>query len=110
VAQKILVLLQDDLDGSEAQETIEFGLDGITYQIDLNDDHAAELRALLGPFTIAGRRLKGKRRRPIARPTVVNTPADPAAVRAWATANKISVPARGRIPSAVITRFHEAGH
>lgn len=112
MAQKVLALLQDDLDGSEAQETVGFGLDGVTYQIDLNNDHAAELRAVLDPFITAGRRIRGQRSHAvrITNPTKVDTPADPMAVRAWAASNKISVPSRGRIPAAVVAQFHKAGH
>ena len=47
MAQKVQVLLVDDLDGSEASSTISFGLDGTDYEIDLNASHAAELRAAL---------------------------------------------------------------
>jgi hypothetical protein len=112
VVQKVLTLLQDDIDGSEAQETVEFSLDGVTYQIDLNEDHAAELRALFSPFLESGRRIQGRRSRAVRvkQPTTVDMPAVPAAVRAWATANKIPVPTRGRIPAAVTAQFHEAGH
>ena len=47
MAQKVNVLLVDDIDGSDADETIEFGLDGTHYEIDLNSDHAQELREQL---------------------------------------------------------------
>jgi hypothetical protein len=112
VAQKVLMLLQDDLDGTEAQETVEFGLDGVLYQIDLTEDHAAELRAVLGTFIAAGRRTGGRRRQAVRVKSLakVDVPADPAAVRAWAAAHRITVPARGRIPASVLAQFREAGH
>lgn len=106
-------MLQDDIDGSEASETVLFGLDGTQYQIDLNDEHADEFRQLLDPFIEAGRRVGGRRVRTARRasaPAPVDTPVDPAAVRAWAAANKITVSSRGRIPASVVTQFREAGH
>jgi hypothetical protein len=59
VAQKTLVQLVDDLDGSEAQETVSFGLDGTSYEIDLSEQHAAELRDALAPFVGAARKAGG---------------------------------------------------
>jgi hypothetical protein len=123
VARKVLTLLRDDVDGSKATETITFGLDGITYQIDLNTKHANKLRKTLAPFVAAGRRV-GSRSRPArsvklvppARPrgatrvTPAETPVDPATVRAWAAANRIPVSPRGRIPADVVAQFRAAGN
>ena len=61
MAQKVLTLLQDDLDGSDASETIMFGLDGVTYEIDLNEKNSAKLRRALEPFVAVGRRVGGSR-------------------------------------------------
>lgn len=47
MAQKTQVILVDDVDGSEANQTVTFALDGVTYEIDLNDEHAAALRESL---------------------------------------------------------------
>ena len=47
MAQKVNIILVDDLDGSEATETVSFGLDGASYEIDLNDGNAAALRRRL---------------------------------------------------------------
>ena len=44
MAQKIQTLFIDDLDGSDAEGTVRFGLDGAEYEIDLNAGHASELR------------------------------------------------------------------
>ena len=115
MAQKVLTLLTDDLDGGDASETITFGLDGVTYQIDLNAKNSAKLRAALGPFVAAGRRASGSRTRsrPGSRESGTsrsNGGVDPAAVRAWAASNKIKVSPRGRISAAVIEQFRAAGH
>jgi len=119
VAQKVLTTLQDDIDGSKASETITFSLDGVSYQIDLNTKHATKLRKTFAPFISAGRRVGGRSTRrtassgrsaPRQAVAAVETPVDPAAVRAWAAANRIKVSPRGRIPAAVIDQFRAAGH
>ncbi len=56
MAQKIQTLLVDDIDGSEAESTVRFGLDGTSYEIDLSAAHATELRGALARFVTAGRK------------------------------------------------------
>ena len=63
MAQKIQTLFVDDLDGSEAEGTVRFGLDGSLYEIDLNAVHAKELRSMLAPYARAGRKVTGAARR-----------------------------------------------
>ena len=115
MAQKVLTMLTDDLDGSDASETITFGLDGVTYEIDLNTKNSAKLRAALDPFVASGRRMPGSRSRSRLGSRGSNNGrsnggVDPAAVRAWAASNKIKVSPRGRISAAVIEQFRAAGH
>ena len=50
MAQKVQVLLVDDIDGSEATETVSFGLDGVGYEIDLSSGNADELRGELAQY------------------------------------------------------------
>ncbi|MEW2633982.1 Lsr2 family protein [Streptomyces sp. NPDC048389] len=114
MAQRVVVTLSDDIDGGEAAETVEFGLDGKSYEIDLNPSNAKKLRKALAPYMAAGRRqVTGGRRDGRERPRAVTyrhtsvEPA-PAAVRAWAQSNKMAVPARGRIPKRVYEAFREA--
>ena len=57
MAQKVQVILTDDIDGSEAEETVRFGLDGVEFEIDLTTAHATELRDSLAKFIDAGRKL-----------------------------------------------------
>jgi hypothetical protein len=104
VAQRVVVTLFDDIDGSEAAETIAFGLDGKSYEIDLNQANADNLRTALAPFVEAGR--KRARSGKAYRQTQVAP--DPAAVRAWAQAHQLEVPARGRIPKRVYEAFADA--
>ena len=63
MAQKVHIVLEDDLDGSPATETVSFGLDGKTYEIDLNDKNAGKLRDALAQYVGAGRSVGGARRR-----------------------------------------------
>ncbi|MEU9338097.1 Lsr2 family protein [Streptomyces sp. NPDC048290] len=104
MAQKVVVTLFDDIDGSEAAETIAFGLDGKSYEIDLNEANAKKLRKALAPYVDAGRK-RSKSGRAFKQTEVAP---DPAAVRAWAQANKMDVPARGRIPKKVYEAFAAA--
>ncbi|MFE2300335.1 Lsr2 family protein [Streptomyces sp. NPDC059445] len=104
MAQRVVVTLFDDIDGSEAAETIAFGLDGKSYEIDLNQVNAEELRKALEPYVEAGR----KRSKSGKAYTHTALTPDPAAVRAWARSNKMDVPPRGRIPKKVYEAFAEA--
>ncbi|MBW8740867.1 MAG: Lsr2 family protein [Streptomyces turgidiscabies] len=104
MAQRVVVTLSDDIDGSEAAETIAFGLDGKSYEIDLNQTNAKKLRKALEPYVDAGR----KRSRSGKAYKQTEVAPDPSAVRAWALANKFDVPTRGRIPKKVYEAFTAA--
>jgi hypothetical protein len=111
VAQRQVVVLTDDLDGKEISsdtgETIVFGLDGVTYEIDLGTKNAVKLRDTFGTYIALARRVSSRRS---ASRTSANSGVDPAAVRAWATSNNIEVNERGRISRAVIDQFRAAGN
>jgi len=109
MAKKTVVLLEDDIDGSEATETLSFALDGSEYEIDLNDGHANELREALERFTNAGRKVSGGRGRPVARTKSSGGGPDAKAVRMWAAENGIPVNTRGRIQAEVVEKY-EAAH
>lgn len=109
MAKKTVVVLEDDIDGSEASETISFALDGSEYVIDLNEGHANELRGALSRFTDAGRRVSGGRGRPAARTKSSQGGPDAKAVRMWAVENGIKVNTRGRIQAEVVEKY-EAAH
>jgi hypothetical protein len=110
VAQKIQTLFIDDLDGSDAEGTVRFGLDGTEYEIDLNAEHAKALRDALAPFVNAARRAGGGARRPAGRggrktsASGLNT----TEVREWAKAQGIEVKDRGRVPAELVERFKAA--
>jgi hypothetical protein len=107
MAQKVHITLEDDLDGGDATETVTFGLDGRTYEIDLNDKHAKALRDALARYVGAARRSGGGRGTAAKRRTQVGTSARE--IRDWARSNGHKVPDRGRIPADVREAF-EAAH
>lgn len=108
MAQKVVTILSDDLDGSEATETIRFALDNSEYEIDLNEGHATELRQVLERFANAGRKVSGGRGRPVGR-KASNAGPNTKAVRLWALDNGYKVNTRGRIQADVIEAY-EAAH
>jgi hypothetical protein len=107
MATRVTTSLVDDTDGSEAQETVAFGLEGTTYEIDLSDRNAKKLRDALGPWVAKARKTGGRRS---ARKDGSGSNVDLKAVRAWAASNKIDLSSRGRIPRTVIDQFHAAGN
>jgi hypothetical protein len=109
MAQKVQVLFIDDLDGSEAEGTVSFGLDGAHYEIDLNQVHARELRTILARYAGAGRKITGPGRRPARRRgSAATEERDTTEIRDWAKANGFEVKDRGRIPAEVVARFQAA--
>ncbi len=106
MATKTVVTLVDDLDGSDADETVAFTIDGTSYEIDLSADNAAAFRAALQPYVDAARRAPGRGGRGGRRSSATATTAKE--IRAWAEANGIDVPARGRIPAAIQERYRDA--
>jgi hypothetical protein len=107
MTRKVQVVLQDDIDGSEPAQTVYFSLDGRDYEIDLSDEHAAELSDCLAPWVAAGRRASTARiPEPRSRPRRVTETAD---IRRWARENHIPVSERGRISIDLRTRY-EAAH
>jgi hypothetical protein len=110
VAQKIQTLFVDDIDGSDAEGTVRFGVDGTDYEIDLNAEHAQALRDALAPYLKAARRAGGGARRSPARSgrrgsaSGLNT----TEVREWAKTQGIEVKERGRIPAEVVVKFKAA--
>jgi hypothetical protein len=109
MAQRIQTLFIDDLDGSEAEATIRFGLDGVEYEIDLSAEHSRELRDALAPFVRAARRAGGGTRRPSrsGRRGPAGGP-NPTEVREWAKEQGIEVKDRGRVPAELVVKFKAA--
>ncbi|WP_030386536.1 histone-like nucleoid-structuring protein Lsr2 [Streptomyces sp. NRRL S-241] len=112
MAQKVQVLLVDDIDGGEADETLTFALDGKTYEIDLSTDKAEKLRAALAPYVKGGRRTGGRASSAGSRGKATASSTDgPSAeeLRTWAQQNGYEVKERGRVP-APIREAYAAAH
>ncbi|MFJ6832284.1 Lsr2 family protein [Streptomyces sp. NPDC091209] len=109
MAQKVQVLLVDDLDGGEADETVTFALDGKTYEIDLTTANADKLRGLLDPYVKGGRRTGGRASggRGKARAASGGSQ-DTAQIRAWAKENDYEVNDRGRVPASIREAYEKA--
>ncbi|PWI42410.1 Lsr2 family protein [Streptomyces sp. ICBB 8177] len=113
MAQKVQVLLVDDITGGEADETVTFALDGATYEIDLSTENADKLRGLLADYVDAGRKTGGRASRGRARASRATggsaSGPDTAKIRAWAKENGYEVNDRGRVP-ATIREAYEKEH
>jgi hypothetical protein len=117
VAQKTVVTLIDDLTGEEAEDisTVEFALEGVTYEIDLANDNAAKLRGNLARYVAAARKISA--RRPNGRGADRSTGRESSgynrdtlkAIREWAKQNGHTVNERGRLPLTVLDAW-EAHH
>jgi hypothetical protein len=106
MASRTIVLLEDDVDGSTANETIEFGIDGTTYAIDLSDSNAKKLRGALDGYISKARKVSGKR----STSRKASSAVDLKAVRVWAASNGIELASRGRVPASVLERYRSAGN
>jgi hypothetical protein len=112
MAQRVNVVLVDDIDGSDANETVSFALDGVDYEIDLSDKHAAELREAVSLYVGHGRRTGGRRKQGATRRPASGgeeSGASAADIRAWARENGHEVPERGRV-SAEVREAYAAAH
>jgi hypothetical protein len=108
MAQKVHIVLEDDLDGSDATQTVSFGLDGTSYEIDLNDKNAAALRDALATYVGHGRKVSGARRARRSSSSSSTGGHSAKEIRDWARSNGRKVPDRGRIPSEVREAFDAA--
>ncbi|HEY0716244.1 MAG TPA: Lsr2 family protein [Streptosporangiaceae bacterium] len=107
MAQKVQVLLVDDLDGGEATETVSFGLDGSAYEIDLSSANADKIRKELALYVEKARKVSApsRRRRPRTGPGRQHS----AAIREWAKQRGYHVNERGRIPATIVSEY-ESSH
>ena len=111
MARQTLVVLTDDLDGGKADRTVEFGVDGISYTIDLSEKNAKKLRTVLDPFITAGSRVGRGRPGADRQSRRTGTTAVRAgreenrAIREWAVKNGYDVSERGRIPTSITEAY-----
>ncbi|QJY48342.1 histone-like nucleoid-structuring protein Lsr2 [Pseudonocardia broussonetiae] len=111
MAKHTTVTLVDDIDGSEADESVEFAIDGKSYEIDLSTANSSRLRDALAPFVSAARRAGGRRS---SGGSATSAPSRPStdreqnqAIREWAVAQGMKISERGRIPSNVLEAYHQ---
>ena len=122
MAQKVQVILVDDIDGGEAEESVSFAIDGVNYEIDLSKENAVRLRDVLADFVSAARRAGGRRRggsgSAAANSASGSTGTAPKgrtaidreqnqAIREWARKRGMKVSDRGRIPAEVLEAYHK---
>jgi Lsr2 len=107
MAQKVNIILVDDLDGGSADENVKFGLDGTNYEIDLSAANAAELRSSLERFVAAARKTSGGRPAR-AKAASGGRSHDSAQIRQWARENGYTVNSRGRIQAEIQEAYQKA--
>lgn len=107
MAKRTITVLQDDLDGSDAAETVSFAVDGVSYEIDLNEDNAARLRDDFAVWTAHATRVGG-RRRTSGGSSGSGAKEDLDAIRRWARDNGHEVADRGRISAKVKEAYAKA--
>jgi hypothetical protein len=116
MAQKVQVLLVDDLDGGEASETVSFALDGNNYEIDLSGKNATELRDSFAKYVGAARKTgrsggssggRSSSRRSGGGSTAMDRD-QAAAIRSWAKKQGLKVSDRGRIPATIIEQYNQS--
>jgi hypothetical protein len=103
--QRVEVQLEDDLTGGPADETVEFGIDGRTYAVDLNARHAAEFRRQLGRFVERARPARSR-----VRGTIRTTASRERSreIRAWAEQQGLAIAEHGRLPGNVVRQYEAA--
>ncbi|MEU5852380.1 histone-like nucleoid-structuring protein Lsr2 [Saccharopolyspora shandongensis] len=110
MAQKVTTQLVDDVDGTPADSTVEFALDGVNYAIDLSAENAAKLRDSLASFVANAQKTGGRKRtaakagKPAATPTAADRERNQA-IRDWARNQGMQVSGRGRIPAEVVEAY-----
>ncbi|HEY2191904.1 MAG TPA: Lsr2 family protein [Actinomycetospora sp.] len=125
MAQKTVVTLVDDLTGEESEDitTVEFALDGVTYEIDLDEKNSAELRDSLAQYVASARRTGGRRgassgrRRSGGAGTGTPRATSPGGydretskqIREWARGEGFEVSDRGRVPNNVVEAWESRG-
>jgi hypothetical protein len=108
MARKVTVQLVDDFDGeSVAEETVNFALDGIAYEIDLSLLNASSLRGLFEQWTPYARKV-GRVRRGRNQATPASDREQTQAIREWARQEGLDVSARGRISAEVLGAYKKA--
>ena len=107
MAQKVQVVLVDDLDGGPADSTVAFAWGGTSYEIDLSEANAQRFADLVAPYVGHARRVGSSRRTP-RRAAARGRSGDAAAIRDWAREQGIEVNERGRVSAEIRARYAAA--
>jgi hypothetical protein len=116
MATATVQVLVDDLDGSDGAQTVRLGWNGDWRELDLSRKNLNTLSRTLDkywnvgrPVSANGRPSRGNRVKRTSSPSRAATAKrDPKVIRAWATLNGLTVPARGRIPGDVERQYNKA--
>jgi Lsr2 len=111
MARTVRVHLLDDIDGTTADETVKFSLDGTLYEIDLSSEHSEQLRKMVAKYIVAGRRASGGIVTGIRsrhhNGTARNSRTQNQAIREWARKTGHDINSRGRIPASLVELFEK---
>jgi Lsr2 len=108
MAQKVQVILVDDIDGGPAEETLSFSVDGVSYEIDLSSANAAKLRDSFAPYVGTARRVGGRSSPGRGRARRGSGDNRTAQIREWARANGHQVNERGRVAAGLVAAYDKA--
>lgn len=115
MAQKVTRQLVDDLSGDVIEDgkgrTVQFAFDGSSYEIDLTEENADNLREAFSDYIDAARKVSGRSSRTAsasASSKARSNPDELAKIREWAAANRHEVAARGRISQQVRDAYDAA--
>lgn len=104
MATQTITEVLDDMDQTPEATNHTFSLNGVNFEIDLSEKNSAKLTKALAPFVAVAREVVPTA--PVKKSTAKNPEA--ALMRAWATENKMDVPARGRISAEVQEAYRKA--
>jgi Lsr2 len=112
MAQKVITEFIDDIDGSPAERTFTFAVDGTNYEIDLSAENIAEFESAIGGFLESARKVKasgnGRRLRSAGASGGQQSREQTRAVRQWARQHGHNISNRGRIPTSIQQAFDQA--
>jgi len=113
VAQKVTVVLIDDLNGETIEQgsggTVRFAFDGNSYEIDLTEANLDAIRGRFAYYITAARKVSGRSGRSPISPSIRTDPTELASIRKWAAENGYEVSGRGRI-SRTVREAYTAAH
>lgn len=111
MARQVVVTIVDDIDANKvAEESVEFSIDGINYEIDLSAENAQKLRHDISQWSNHARKVvgRGKKTKISTKSATTGAKNQSALIRSWAREQGIPVTERGRIPSSIVEQFHRA--